>query len=91
MKIVGATGFSPFVGVRVGVAYSRNKLAHTRLHIYRPRYPRSYLRICLGLGLWALEWAWKIFIFNQSIGIDETNLDQSIGIDNTNTFQLKLI
>jgi len=33
----------------------------------------------LGLGgLWALEWAWQAFSFDQSIGIDETN-----------TFQLK--
>jgi len=74
------------------VAYSRNKLAlGTRLRNLNPgaqfsifdsfRYIHVHIYDFLKFvdGLWALKWAWQIF------------LGQSIGIDETNTFQLKFV
>jgi len=76
------------VGVRVGVAYSRNKLAlRTRLRnpnlkskcyvFYRFRDIRvhmdEFMKFVGGL------WAWQTFLV------------QSIGIDENNTFQLKFL
>jgi len=62
MKIVGATGLGGLWGDRVGVAYSRNKLA---LHLgglwalewaWQSRFVG--VRVGVAVYLWALEWAW---------------------------------
>jgi len=80
------------VGVRVGVAYSRNKLA-LRLRLRNlnlksqfsifDSFPdirvHTYDFLKFVGGLWALKWSCQLF------------LGQSIGIDENNTFQLKFL
>jgi len=84
---VGVTGLSRFVGVIVGVAYSRNKLAlrirlrnlnlKSQFDNFRDIHVHIYDFLKFVGGFWTLGWAWQTF------------LGQSIGIDGNITFQLK--
>jgi len=80
------------MGVRVGGAYSRNKLArrlrnlNLRSHlsifeIFRNIRVHIYDLLKFVGGLWLLKWAWQIFL-DQS-GVANFFLDQPIGIDET--------
>jgi len=45
------------------------------------------------LALWALEWAWQIWTFFAGVRVGVANffLGQSIGIDENNTFRYKFL
>jgi len=79
MKFVGATG----MGVRVGVAFSRNKLA-LRIRL------RNLNKIKFDSFRDIRVHTYDFFMFlGAKVGVANFFLGQLIGFDKTNTFQLK--